>query len=81
MLQVLSFKMTQKIILFPCRSGSSQRTHSESSINVYDKVYEHITDTAKSHDHGQTSSSKNIAISDDKISLCCGLTSNILINC
>ncbi|KAL3982381.1 Clc-like family protein [Acanthocheilonema viteae] len=45
----------------------SQRTHSGSSVNVYDKVYEHIADAAKSHDHEQTNSCKNIAISTDKI--------------
>ncbi|CAG9533741.1 unnamed protein product [Cercopithifilaria johnstoni] len=48
----------------------SQRTHSGSSINIYDKVYEQFTDTAKLYDHGQANSCKNIATSADKILIC-----------
>uniref|UniRef100_A0A1I7W155 Clc-like protein n=1 Tax=Loa loa TaxID=7209 RepID=A0A1I7W155_LOALO len=46
------------------RDIPGQCTHSGSSINVYDKVYEHILNMAKPHDHEDTNSSyNNIAIS------------------
>ncbi|MCP9265888.1 hypothetical protein DINM_021297 [Dirofilaria immitis] len=46
----------------------NQRTHSESSINVYDKVYEHIA--GKPHSREQANDyHKNIAICADKISI------------
>uniref|UniRef100_A0A158Q800 Clc-like protein n=1 Tax=Elaeophora elaphi TaxID=1147741 RepID=A0A158Q800_9BILA len=54
-----------KEVPLPCRGIPNQRTHSGSSINVYDKVYEHITDTAKSHDHEQAN--KNEQISDEDV--------------
>ncbi|VDK88711.1 unnamed protein product [Litomosoides sigmodontis] len=49
------------------KGSPSQRTHSGSSMNVYDKVYEPIADTAKLHDRKQTNSCKNIAGSADKV--------------
>lgn len=63
-----------KDVLPLCRGAPSQRTYSGSSINVYDKVYEHIPDMAKPHDHEQA----NSCCENAEILFCSGLIFIIL---